>query len=73
MFSGLGGNRIGGAKILYVYLLTYSIVYKNTAYFGGGGGMMYLPVLFIIGWGIALCPQDLRPLRGGASNNSSQS
>ena len=50
--------RIGGgaksyhvAKTLYVYLLTYIILYKNTAYFWGGV-MMYTPILFIIGWAI---------------------
>ena len=36
--SGLGGGKIDhGAKTLYVYLLTSSILYKNTAYFEGGG------------------------------------
>ena len=61
LFSGLGGKiRIGvgaksdhGVETLYVYLLTSSILYKNTAYFGGGCKMMYSPVLFIIGWAIA--------------------
>ena len=36
-----------GAKTVYVWLLTSSILYKNTAYFGGGK-MVYSSVLFII-------------------------
>ena len=62
LFSGLGRQNQdwwgGGQKVImsektvYVYLLTSSILYRNTAYLGGGG-VMYSPVLFIIGWAIA--------------------
>ena len=66
MFSGLGGqNQDGagekchGAKALYVYLLTYNILYKN-AYWGCK--MMYSPILFIIGWKISTLPPGSTPL-----------
>ena len=52
---GGGAKSDHEAKTLYVYLLTSSILYKNTDYLGGGGGqMIYSPVLFIIGWAIAI-------------------
>ena len=59
--GGGGEKSDNGAKTVCVYLLTYIILYKNTAYFGGEK-IIYSAVLFIIGWAIAPCPLGSTPL-----------
>ena len=56
-FQNWGGGkiRIGGAKIdygdktLYVYLLTFSILYKNIAYFGGKNDVFVRTIYYWVG------------------------
>ena len=63
LFSGLegenhdwGGEKSdNGANTLYVYLLTYINLYKNTAYFGGGGNNVFARTIYY--WGQSpTCP-----------------
>ena len=43
---GGGAKSDHGEKTVYVYLLTYSILYKNTAYFEVGLNYVYAPTIY---------------------------
>ena len=44
--NGRGAKSDHGAKTVYVYLLTYSILYKNTAYLGGGQNDVFARTIY---------------------------
>ena len=59
LFSGLGAKSVHGVKMLYLFT---RIIYKNTAYLGGGVTLCIRPYYLLLeGKSPPPCPQDLRP------------